>query len=382
MDTADERPATARSVDSDGFPADSSDSDDDLLQPKHLSEFAELAEGGSESESTMRMNPLIGLNLGGSERGGGGGGGVGGEVKLPSLGLGVGRSVAAEETEVPRNTTPSVPENEADEGPASHSPPKLAPSGLRGVAGSGSPASAKPAVPGLGLGLGLGQGGVGRPGAPPTAHCSSDEGGSSSDEETADADSPKHNSPPAAAATSPAPNSSPSKAAAMGKMALPKLTLGDHGGGGGGGGGAGSRKPPGLGLSFGGLGGVPSNSANPSPSGASDSGFSSHSSSSAPSPLLFQGGKPAALSLGGLGGGQRPMGLNLEALRGDNYEQPMSELQIRREKFAFFEKHCTRIVDGGAGRRDWLAAPFHLTSRCPELLCLWTVGCGVVPLHL
>jgi len=56
--------------------------------------------------------------------------------------------------------------------------------------------------------------------------------------------------------------------------------------------------------------------------------------------VVFGGGK-----LGGLSLGNRPVGLNLEALR-DNVDQPLSELQVRREKFAFFEKHCTRIVEG------------------------------------
>lgn len=130
---------------------------------------------------------------------------------------------------------------------------------------------------------------------------------------------------------------------ASSKPAMPKLTFGGGGGGGVGGGGAGPRKPPGLGLSLGGAGGVQSNSANPSPSSSSISG----ASSGLPSPVVFgAGGQPGVPSNAGLSlGYHRPVGLNLEALR-DDVEQPLSELQIRREKFAFFEKHCTKIVDG------------------------------------
>ena len=45
----------------------------------------------------------------------------------------------------------------------------------------------------------------------------------------------------------------------------------------------------------------------------------------------------------------RPVGLNLGALRDrarEDVDEDKSELQIRREKFAHFEKHCTEIVPG------------------------------------
>ena len=94
-----------------------------------------------------------------------------------------------------------------------------------------------------------------------------------------------------------------------------------------------ARKPPGLGLSLGGEGEAPSNSSEPSPA------------SSKGSPAAGVAG--LSLGVGAPAGSNRPMGLNLDALR-DNSEEaaPESELQIRRRKFDFFEKHCTRVADG------------------------------------
>lgn len=93
-----------------------------------------------------------------------------------------------------------------------------------------------------------------------------------------------------------------------------------------------ARKPPGLGLSLGGEGEAPSNSSEPSPA------------SSKGSPAAGVAG--LSLGVGAPAGSNRPMGLNLDALR-DNSEEaaPESELQIRRRKFDFFEKHCTRVAD-------------------------------------
>ena len=96
-----------------------------------------------------------------------------------------------------------------------------------------------------------------------------------------------------------------------------------------------ARKPPGLGLSLGGVGEVPSNSSEPSPA------------SSKGSPAAGVAGLSLGVGAGAPAGSNRPMGLNLDALR-DNSEEaaPESELQIRRRKFDFFEKHCTRVADG------------------------------------
>ena len=89
-----------------------------------------------------------------------------------------------------------------------------------------------------------------------------------------------------------------------------------------------ARKPPGLGLNLGGGGDAPSSrSAEPS-----------HPDAVAP-------GTMPRMSLSD----HRPVGLNLSALRDrakEDDESDKSELQIRREKFAHFEKHCTEIVPG------------------------------------
>lgn len=114
---------------------------------------------------------------------------------------------------------------------------------------------------------------------------------------------------------------------------VPIISLGGVGAGGSGsGGGLTSRKPPGLGLNVSATSNPdtpPTGVTMPSPSG---SGGSSG------------GNKPPRLSLSG---GNRPLGLDLDALRdSDPDSRPMSELQIRREKFSHFEKHCTQITEG------------------------------------
>ena len=90
-----------------------------------------------------------------------------------------------------------------------------------------------------------------------------------------------------------------------------------------------ARKPPGLGLSLGGGGDAPaSRSAEPSPPDAANP------SGAIPRMSLSE---------------HRPVGLNLGALRDrarEDVDEDKSELQIRREKFAHFEKHCTEIVPG------------------------------------
>lgn len=89
-----------------------------------------------------------------------------------------------------------------------------------------------------------------------------------------------------------------------------------------------ARKPLGLGLNLGGGGDAPSSrSAEPS-----------HPDAVAP-------GTMPRMSLSD----HRPVGLNLSALRDrakEDADEDKSELQIRREKFAHFEKHCTEIVPG------------------------------------
>lgn len=293
---ADERHRN-KGVDSDGFERSESDSDGDsdsdsdlpVLRTRALSEFATLEkkkDGENDAGTFMRMNPLVGMvPLGGGSSGGdggGGGAGFGAKGKMAALSIGGGNTSAG---------ASAATEKEV---------PRIT-SVSRGSSSSSSGSSGS---------------------------------GSGSDEADEDAE-PKEDAAPSAKPTLPGP-----RAPASGKPAMPKLTLG---GGGSGGGGAGSRKPPGLGLSLGGAGEVQSNSANPSPSSSSISG----SSSGLPSPAVFRAGsKPGAHSNAGFSlSNHRPVGLNLEALRDDD-EQPLSELQVRREKFAFFEKHCTKIVDG------------------------------------
>ena len=100
--------------------------------------------------------------------------------------------------------------------------------------------------------------------------------------------------------------------------------------------------------------------------GAAAAGGSSASSpTSPPSGTSLSARKPPGLGLrigggGGAGdvgsGGGRPSAIDLESLR-DSGETHASELTIRREKFAHFEKHCTRVapsvfVAGEAVARD------------------------------
>ena len=99
--------------------------------------------------------------------------------------------------------------------------------------------------------------------------------------------------------------------------------------------------------------------------GAAAGGSSASSPTSPPSGTSLSARKPPGLGLrigggGGAGdvgsGGGRPSAIDLESLR-DSGETHASELTIRREKFAHFEKHCTRVapsvfVAGEAVARD------------------------------
>ena len=88
--------------------------------------------------------------------------------------------------------------------------------------------------------------------------------------------------------------------------------------------------------------------------GAAAAGGSSASSpTSPPSGTSLSARKPPGLGLrigGGAGdvgsGGGRPSAIDLESLRDSNGLTHASELTIRREKFAHFEKHCTRVAPG------------------------------------
>ena len=98
---------------------------------------------------------------------------------------------------------------------------------------------------------------------------------------------------------------------------------------------------------------------------AAAGGSSASSPTSPPSGTSLSARKPPGLGLrigggGGAGdvgsGGGRPSAIDLESLR-DSGETHASELTIRREKFAHFEKHCTRVapsvfVAGEAVARD------------------------------
>ena len=317
---ADER-RQSREVDSDGFECSDSDSDSDssLLGTRPLSEFATNEDGGKSAGTTrslMRMNPLVALGTKGGNGGAGGGnnvGGGGGKATLPSLSIGGGGNTAGGSGSVAKGKEEMEKEKDV---PRINVPASIS------TSSGGSADDADEAV---------------RRGK---------EGGQKGGDKDAAPAAPPIFPTPFAKPTLPAP-----AVPAIGKPALPKLTLGGGSGSGAGGGAGslGSRKPPGLGLSLGGVGGVQSNSANPSPSGSAMSGTSS---SGLPSPVVF-GSRPGGGAGGGAGGGgitglsmgNRPVGLNLEALR-DDVDQPLSELQIRREKFAFFEKHCTKIVEG------------------------------------